>query len=58
MDQMQTCDICKEKSNTVEIRQSEDMRCDKCKTLQKNQEIEKLQVTEKITKLQSYEQSL
>ena len=30
MDQMQTCDICKEKSNTVEIRQSEDMRCDKC----------------------------
>ena len=30
MDQMRTCDICKEKSNTVEIRQSEDMRCDKC----------------------------
>ena len=30
MDQMQTCDICKEKSNTVEIRQSDDLRCDKC----------------------------
>ena len=30
MDQMQTCDICKEKSNTEEIRQSDDMRCDKC----------------------------
>ena len=30
MDQMQTCDICKEKSNTVEIWQSDDLRCDKC----------------------------
>ena len=30
MDQMQTCDICKEMSNTVEIRQSDDLRCDKC----------------------------
>ena len=30
MDQMQTCDICKEKLNTVEIRQSDDLRCDKC----------------------------
>ena len=29
MDQMQTCDICKKKSNTVEIRQSDDLRCDK-----------------------------
>ena len=30
MDQMQTCGICKEKWNTVEIRQSDDQRYDKC----------------------------
>ena len=61
IDQMQTYDICKEKSNTVEIRQSDDLRCDKCveNPIEKCVEnpIEKprdreTSVTEKKTKLQ------
>ena len=32
---MYSCDICKEKSTSVELRQSDDLRCDKCTDTQK-----------------------
>ena len=59
MDQMQTCDICKEKSNTVEVRQSDDLRCDKCieNPIEKPSDRETSSDREK-NELQSYEQSV